>query len=168
MDMHLEYISGNVCKEGEGNASDYVCKRPENCSSLERDIRRQNFPPICSFVGNKPVVCCSPADNNNNSGADNNRYKNGTNRPAAAFSFAGKPTASSSYSATESTRQTPIIIIRNSKIYMCIRCTCKLQMFEREGMGMGEWFRLVLRYLIVIHLYCKASSNLFFVNQLQS
>lgn len=113
-----------MCQKGEGNSPDYVCKLPENCSSLEQDIKRQKFPPVCSFIGNKPVVCCSPGDNNNNNnnnhGADYNNTNNNnkTNRPAAPLSFTVKPAASSSYSAAESMFYLLIISLYNAiKLY---------------------------------------------------
>lgn len=73
-----------MCQKGYGEFPDHVCKRAENCSSLEEDISRQKYPKICSFMGNEPVVCCSPV-----------RIK--VRPPSSSV----KP-AVSSYSATES------------------------------------------------------------------
>lgn len=56
----LTYNIGDVCQVGKGNSKNHVCKQPENCTSLEQQLRNQDFPLICSFIKNIPIVCCSP------------------------------------------------------------------------------------------------------------
>lgn len=82
------YSIGDICKIGKDNSKNHICRQPENCTSLEQDIRSQNFPQVCSFIKNKPIVCCSPTI-----------IVNITNYKPAL----NTTNASSSYSATEST-----------------------------------------------------------------
>ncbi|XP_029343087.1 venom protease isoform X2 [Acyrthosiphon pisum] len=56
----LDLYEGDVCQVGKENSRNHVCKQPENCASLEQRLRDQDFPHVCSFIKNKPIVCCSP------------------------------------------------------------------------------------------------------------
>lgn len=40
---------------------DYVCTRPEKCESLPKNIKENDYPPICSFTGKLPIICCHRA-----------------------------------------------------------------------------------------------------------
>ncbi|XP_060835010.1 venom protease-like [Rhopalosiphum padi] len=86
----LDLYEGEICKTEKNSTINHVCKQPENCPSLEQDIRRQNFPPICSFIKHKPIVCCSPTVTVNTT---NKKPPSSTTNTA------------SSYSATEMCRQ---------------------------------------------------------------
>ncbi|VVC45544.1 Hypothetical protein CINCED_3A015425 [Cinara cedri] len=57
----LNLPEGTTCQNGINNSPDYVCKLINNCSTVEGDIRAGKYPAICSFIGNDPVVCCSPS-----------------------------------------------------------------------------------------------------------
>lgn len=82
-------LLGDVCQKSDGSSPDRYCRRPEVCPTLERDIRHQNYPQICEFIGKIPVVCCSPEVKND----DDQISYSSTKQPAV-----------SSYSAAESTR----------------------------------------------------------------
>ncbi|KAJ8705464.1 hypothetical protein PYW08_012510 [Mythimna loreyi] len=38
---------------------DGVCKTVYDCASAMEDIKKKNYPPICSFEGVKPIICCA-------------------------------------------------------------------------------------------------------------
>ncbi|KAL5242096.1 hypothetical protein ACI65C_009506 [Semiaphis heraclei] len=100
LDRYLSYLIGDVCQLGKGNSINHICKQPENCSSLEQQIRSQNFPQICSFTKNKPIVCCSPTV-----------MINATNfKPALSTTK-----VTSSYSATEMCRQYSELVYVNER-----------------------------------------------------
>jgi len=50
---------GNICRTGDGETSNYICKNSENCSVPIEEIKK-NIYPICSFNGKTPIVCCLP------------------------------------------------------------------------------------------------------------
>lgn len=84
----LIYYIGDVCQVGKGNSRNHVCKQPENCTSLEQQLRNQDFPHVCSFIKNMPIVCCSPTVTTNTTNFE----------PVLK-----NPISTSSYSASEST-----------------------------------------------------------------
>ncbi|CAI6366493.1 unnamed protein product [Macrosiphum euphorbiae] len=94
----LNLYEGDVCQAGRGSSKNHVCKQPENCSSLEQQIRSQNFPQVCSFSKNKPIVCCSPTVTTNITNF----------KPALSTS-----NATSAYSATEMCRQYSELVYTN-------------------------------------------------------
>lgn len=59
-DIIKRYNLGEICRNGKDSGTNYACKRIENCESLREEIRKQNYPDICSFNGSHPIVCCSP------------------------------------------------------------------------------------------------------------
>lgn len=90
------YLKTKKCPIGarcQNGSLDHVCKLLDNCSMVEEDIKQAHYPLICSFVGNDPVVCCSPDTSH---GAAN------ISKPPAAL----KPVKiiRNSYSAAESTQ----------------------------------------------------------------
>ncbi|XP_063899135.1 serine protease persephone [Helicoverpa armigera] len=70
----LNLAEGSKCVWG---GVDGVCRSVHQCQSAINDIKSKNYPPICSFEGVKPIICCTdcePGDFLNLSPNDNIAY----------------------------------------------------------------------------------------------